>query len=279
MTEIPLTLLLFFASIIAGIFGALSGLGGGSILTPLLTLAFGVDLRYAIGTSLISVIATSSGSASAYLKEGYTNVKLAIFLALATTFGAIAGAMSATYFNKSILSIIFGAVLLQSAWMSLKPSAPKEEMNAPNKTAQWLELYGTCPTTEGVIQYRAQNVPTGFSLMFLAGWLSGLLGIGSGAIKVLAMDRAMKLPFKVSTTTSNFMIGITAAASAGIYLSRGYIDPILAAPVMLGVLTGSLIGAKLLPKVQNKILRSIFTVLVALIGIQMISKGLRGGGS
>lgn len=277
MTEIPFSFLLLLTSFVAGIFGALSGLGGGSILTPILILGFGVDLRYAIGASLISVIATSSGAASAYVKEGYTNMRIGMFLELATTLGAVLGALTAAYFNKSVLAIIFGLAMFQSAWMSLKPKTESGSSDKADPLATWLNMNGRYPSANGPIEYKAQNVPAGFGLMFVAGWLSGLLGIGSGAIKVLAMDQAMKLPFKVSTTTSNFMIGVTAAASAGIYLSRGYIDPVLAAPVMLGVLGGSLIGAKLLPKTNNKTLRNIFAVLVVLIGIQMVYKGLNGG--
>lgn len=277
MTESAFIILVFVTSLAAGLFGALSGLGGGSIITPVLTLCFGVDLRYAIGASLISVIATSSGAAAAYVKEGFTNIRIGMFLELATTFGAIAGALLAQHISKSTLSVIFGLVMLQAAWMSFTKGESKEEpAPKPDLLAEKFQLRGSYPTPEGEKSYTAGNVPGGFGLMFVAGGLSGLLGIGSGAVKVIAMDNVMKLPLKVSTTTSNFMIGVTAAASAGIYLNRGYVDPIIAMPVMVGVLIGSLVGARILPKVSNKTLRVIFGSLVLLIAIEMIWNGLKG---
>jgi len=138
-------------------------------------------------------------------------------------------------------------------------------------------MNGTFPDTSGIRNYNVYRVPAGFGVMFGAGAISGLLGIGSGALKVVAMDQAMKIPFKVSTTTSNFMIGVTAAASAGVYLSRGYIDPGLAMPVMLGVLIGSLMGTRVLVKTQTKLLRLVFSTVIVLLGLEMVLKGLRGG--
>lgn len=277
MAEIPFSLLLFFSSIVAGIFGALSGLGGGSILTPLLTLGLGIDMRYAIGASLISVIATSCGAATTYTKEGFTNIRLGMFLELATTTGAMLGAISAIWFGKTFLSIIFGLLMFFSAWTSIRPLSKHKENQTPDALASSLNLHGTYPSESGTETYLVRNVPGGFSLMLLAGWLSGLLGIGSGALKVIAMDQAMQVPFKASTATSNFMIGVTAAASAGIYLNRGYIDPVLTVPVVLGIFIGSIVGARLLPKTKNEHLRKIFAALVIIIGIQMIYKGLASG--
>jgi len=237
------SLLVFVSSLIAGLVGALTGLGGGVVLVPLLTLFFKVDIRYAIGASLVSVIATSSGAAAAYVKEGFSNIRIGMFLEIATPFGALVGANLATRVSTQSIAVVFGVVLLFSAYFSRKPRSQAQRNLPPDPLATRLRLNSSFPDSEAPRSYNVQRVPTGFALMFGAGTLSGLLGIGSGAMKVLAMDQAMRIPFKVSTTTSNFMIGVTAAASAGVYLSRGYIDPALAMPVMLGVLAGSLLGA------------------------------------
>ncbi len=270
------TLLIAAGSFLAGLLGSLTGLGGGVIIVPLLTLAFGVDIRYAIGASLVSVIATSSGAAAAYLKEGFSNIRVGMFLEVATTIGAVCGAYLATRVPTAAIAIVFGVVLLYSAWISVKPEDKVHIHEQPGSFARMLRLDGSYPTPEGTMTYHVTGVPLGFSLMYVAGVLSGLLGIGSGAVKVLAMDRAMKIPFKVSTTTSNFMIGVTAAASAGIYLHRGYIDPGLAMPVMLGVLLGALVGARILPEAKVKTLRIVFGVAIAAVAIEMIVKGVRG---
>jgi hypothetical protein len=277
MTTLEFTGSLFGIAMGAGFLGSLTGLGGGVVLTPALTLLFGVDLRYAIGTSLVSVIATSSGAASAYVREGYSNLRIGMFLEIATTMGAILGAYLAAHVPTSALGAIFGIVLLQSAWSSIRGNHGDREGPAqPDRVATRLRFDGSYPTPEGPRSYRVRNVGAGFSVMFGAGTLSGLLGIGSGALKVIAMDRAMCIPFKVSTTTSNFMIGVTAAASAGIYLHRGYIDPVLSMPVMLGVLTGSLLGARVLGGASVRVLRIVFGVLVAAIAVQMIVSALKG---
>lgn len=260
----------------AGFLGALTGLGGGVVITPVLTLLFGVDIRYAIGATLVSVIATSSGAASAFLKEGFSNIRLGMFLEIATTLGAIAGAFLATRIPTSALGVILGLVLLYSAFLSTGPK-PKAHAGAPtDPLAQQLQLDSTYPTPHGWQPYRVQCVKTGFGLMVGAGALSGLLGIGSGAFKVLAMDHAMRIPFKVSTSTSNFMIGVTAAASAGVYLHRGYIDPVLAMPVMLGVSVGSLLGARHLSGTRTRVLRIVFGVVVGVLAVEMIYSGLGG---
>lgn len=267
----PVLLTSFFA----GLLGSLTGLGGGVVIVPALVLLFHVDLRYAIGASLISVIATSSGAAVAYVKEGFSNVRIGMFLEVATTIGAVGGAYLAAAVSTRAIGIIFGVTLLYSAWSSFRE--PHTEIkHPPNALAQKLRLSGDYPTKNGSETYVAENVPAGFGIMFIAGLLSGLLGIGSGAVKVLAMDHAMKLPFKVSTTTSNFMIGVTAAASAGIYLGRGYIAPGLAAPVMLGVLAGSLLGAHLLVRIRVPVLRVVFAVVIVALGVEMIYSGATG---
>ncbi len=277
MTILEFTLLVGAGSMIAGLVGALTGLGGGVVLVPLLTLVFKVDIRYAIGASLVSVIATSSGAAAAYVKEGISNIRIGMFLEIATTLGALVGAHLAAHASTHFIATVFGLVLLFSAYFARKPRLPHERNLPEDPLATRLRLNGSFPEPEGERFYNVQSVKTGWSLMFGAGALSGLLGIGSGAMKVLAMDQAMKIPFKVSTSTSNFMIGVTAAASAGIYLSRGYIDPGLAMPVMLGVLGGSLIGAKLLMRMQVKHLRLGFAIVIALLGIEMLYNGLSGG--
>jgi hypothetical protein len=266
---------LLLTSFFAGLLGALTGLGGGVVIVPVLALLFHVDLRYAIGASLISVIATSSGAAVAYVREGLSNVRIGMFLEVATTVGAVGGAYLATRISTPAIGIIFGVTLLYSAWSSFR-EPPNETHHLPSGLAAKLKLSGDYSTKSGCVSYVAQNVPAGFLIMFIAGILSGLLGIGSGAVKVLAMDHAMKLPFKVSTTTSNFMIGVTAAASAGIYLGRGYVAPGLAAPVMLGVLAGSLLGARLLVRIHVPVLRVVFAVVIVALGVEMIYSGATG---
>ena len=277
MSVLAMTGLVAIGSFAAGMLGALTGLGGGMIIVPMLTLVFGVDIRYAIGASLISVIATSSGAAAAYVREGYTNIRIGMFLEVATTVGALAGAYIAGLISTSAIAVIFSLVLAYSAYRSFQPREEHSIGGPPDKWATRLRMDGTYPTPQGLQPYTVHAVPTGFSLMFLAGILSGLLGIGSGAVKVLAMDQAMRLPFKVSTTTSNFMIGVTAAASAGVYLHRGYIDPVLAFPVMLGVLAGALTGARVLAGAKVRALRTVFTVVIVFLAVEMAYKGLRGG--
>ncbi len=270
------SVLIWLASLIAGLLGALTGLGGGVVIVPLLALGFGVDIRYAIGASLISVIATSSAAAAAYVKEGYSNIRIGMFLEIATTIGAVVGASIATRMPTSTIAIIFGVVLLISAFLSSVPRRERKTQGQPDSLATHLRMNGSYPTPQGQETYQVHAVPGGFSLMFVAGALSGLLGIGSGALKVIAMDQVMRIPFKVSTTTSNFMIGVTAAASAGVYLSRGYVDPGLSMPVMLGVLIGSLMGTRLLVTARTKVIRIIFALVIFVLALEMIYNGLTG---
>ncbi len=277
MNVLEFTFLVWAGSLAAGFLGALTGLGGGVVLVPLLTIFFHVDLRYAIGASLVSVIATSSGSAAAYVKEGFSNIRIGMFLEIATTMGALLGAYLTAKVPANAIAIIFGLMLTYSAYVSRRVRPRTDVERPPDPLATKLKMNGTFPDTSGLRSYNVYRVPAGFGVMFGAGTLSGLLGIGSGALKVVAMDQAMKIPFKVSTTTSNFMIGVTAAASAGVYLSRGYIDPSLAMPVMLGVLIGSLIGTRVLVKTQTKLLRQVFSGVIVLLGLEMLFKGLRGG--
>ncbi|MHC5672776.1 sulfite exporter TauE/SafE family protein [Nostoc sp.] len=276
MNTLDFSLLVWFGSLSAGFLGALTGLGGGVIIVPFLSVVCRVDLHYAIGASLVSVIATSSGAASAYVKEGYTNMRLGMFLEIATTFGAVAGAVVAAKISTGAIAIVFGIVLLYSAYLSRKPYSENIDNLPPDPLATRLKLNSTYPTSTGEQSYNVRGVPFGFGLMFIAGVFSGLLGIGSGALKVLAMDQIMHIPFKVSTTTSNFMIGVTAAASAGIYLNRGYIDPGLAMPVMLGVLCGAVLGARVLVRARVQLLRNIFSGVILVLALEMIYKGLTG---
>ena len=276
MNTLDFSLWIFLSSVLAGLLGALTGLGGGVVIVPVLALIFHIDIRYAIGASLVSVIATSSGAAAAYVREGFSNVRIGMFLEIATTLGALLGAYLTAKVPTRSIGVVFGVVLLYSAYASFRHHDHPSARNAPNPLALKLKMIGSYPGVGGPENYIAQAVPAGFSLMFVAGTLSGLLGIGSGAVKVLAMDQAMKLPFKVSTTTSNFMIGVTAAASAGIYLSRGYIVPGLAMPVMLGVLSGSIFGSKLLVKVHVKTLRMVFALVIVILGLEMVYNSVSG---
>jgi uncharacterized protein len=276
MTALEFSLILLISSIAAGLLGALSGLGGGVVIVPLLTILFHVDIHYAIGASLVSVIATSSGAAAAYVREGFSNIRVGMFLEIATTLGALLGAWLTTRVPTHSIGFVFGLVLLYSAYSSIKQHH-EVITQRPDPLALRLSLKGSLPTGPGCCQdYVAQRVPAGFGLMTLAGTLSGLLGIGSGAVKVIAMDQAMRLPFKVSTTTSNFMIGVTAAASAGLYLRSGYLAPALVFPVMLGVLLGSLLGSRLLARVHVRTLKIVFALVIVALGIEMIINSLAG---
>ncbi len=263
------------ASFCAGFLGSLTGLGGGVVVVPLLTLVFGADIHYAIGASLVSVIATSSGAAAAYVKEGFSNLRIGMLLEIATVTGALVGATLVAVLPARVIMVVFGLVLVQSAYLASRPRPEHFTANLPpDPLATRLKLDSTYPTPEGDQPYHVRRVPAGFGLMAVAGLLSGLLGIGSGAVKVLAMDQVMLMPFKVSTATSNFMIGVTAAASAGIYLHNGYVDPSLAMPVMLGVVAGSMVGARLLFRAHPTKLRIVFAVLIAALAIEMIYSGV-----
>ncbi len=277
MNTLLFSLTIAAASFGAGFLGSLTGLGGGFIITPVLTIVFGADIRYAIGASLVSIIATSSGAAAAYVKEGFTNLRVGMLLEIATVTGALVGASLVTVLPTRALFIVFGLVLLASAYLTTRPHAEHLTMSLPpDPLASRLRLDSEYPTPAGPQKYRVRHVPGGFALMWVAGVLSGLLGIGSGAVKVLAMDQVMYLPFKVSTATSNFMIGVTAAASAGIYLRHGYVDPGLAMPVTLGVLAGSLVGARLLFGARTTRLRLLFALALVAVALEMIYKGVGG---
>jgi uncharacterized membrane protein YfcA/uncharacterized membrane protein len=273
-------LLIFVGSFVAGLLGALVGLGGGILIVPLLTLVFRLPITFAIGSSIIAVIATSSGAAAAYVRDHITNMRVGMFLELATTIGAISGALLVGLFAPDVLSVIFGVAL----FMSVAPTVLRigEELPQDVTNDRWasrLRLASSYPDRRlgQEVPYQVTHTPLGFALMYLAGLLSGLLGIGSGTLKVLALDALMKLPLKVSTTTSNFMIGVTAAASAGMYFSRSDIPPLIAAPVAIGVLSGALPGAWLLTRLSNKTLRWIFLPVIVVSALEMILHGLGAG--
>ncbi len=264
---------IFLAAILAGVIGSLAGLGGGVLIVPLLTIGFGLDIRLAIGASIVSVIATSSGAAAAYVKDHLTNVRVAMLLELATSTGAITGAFVAAYLNARVLFALFGIILL----FSLIPIVLKIGENIPedvedDRLSRRMRLASAYPdhALGRTVGYHVTGVPVGFGMMYGAGIVSGLLGIGSGALKVLAMDTAMRLPMKVSSATSNFMIGVTAAASAGVYFWRGDVVPLIAAPVALGVLVGALLGSRVLMRMQNNTIRLIFIPVLGAVSIEML---------
>ncbi len=264
------------AAFAAGLVGSLVGIGGGILIVPLLTTAFGIPITYAVGASIVCTIATSSGAAVAYLRDHIINLRVGMFLELATTIGAISGAYLASVVNASFLFVLFGIVMLISASSMIVKFGEELPQGVVNDAAaNTLRLASSYNDRKlGHIAYQVTRVPVGFGIMYVAGALSALLGIGSGAFKVLAMDTAMRMPMKVSSTTSNFMIGVTAAASAGIYLGRGEVNPLLVAPIALGVLGGALLGSRILPRLSNIGIRKLFTPILLLIAAQMILKGL-----
>lgn len=276
MSVLLFTIIVLAGAFLAGLVGSLTGLGGGVVIIPLLTLGLDVDIHYAIGASIISVIATSSGSAAAYVKEGITNIRIGMFLEVATTVSAIIGAIVTVFIDPSYIAVIFGLILLFSALMMIKKKVDRSDNDTSGKLSIFFKLNGTYPTEQGIKKYAVHNVLGGFSMMFIAGIVSGLLGIGSGALKVIAMDNIMRIPFKVSTTTSNFMMGVTAAASAIVYLHRGQIDPGIAMPVTIGVLVGATVGSKILVKTKTDKLKVVFAIVVTVLALQMIYNGLTG---
>lgn len=268
---------IFVLSMVAGVFGALLGLGGGIIIVPALTLVVGLPIRYAIGASIVSVIATSSGAAAAYVRGGLANLRIAIGLEVATTIGAVSGAFIAGHVPVRILYIIFGLLLAYSTVALLGRVRIELPGDVPfDPLASRLGFHGDYHdhVLQRRIAYTATAVVPGSLMMYAAGLMSGLLGIGSGLFKVLALDVIMRLPMKVSTATSNFMIGVTAAASAGVYFTRGDIDPLVAAPVALGVLTGAWAGTHVMQRLRNTTLRKLFVPVLAVIAVEMIVRGL-----
>jgi uncharacterized protein len=277
LTPLTFTLYAFLASLVAGLVGSLLGLGGGIIVVPVLTLLMGLNIRYAIGASIVSVIATSSGAAAGYVREHMTNLRVAMLLEIGTTTGALTGAYLAGKIPQRGLYIVFGVLMGYSALAMFKKRHGSQDNVPPDALADKLKLHDEYfdQSMSEIIRYRVTNTKLGLLLMYIAGVVSGLLGIGSGALKVPAMDLAMRLPIKVSTATSNFMIGVTAAASAGVYFARGDIDPFVAAPVATGVLIGATAGSTLLGKLQNNTIRILFVIVLLWISEEMLRKGIR----
>jgi len=268
---------IFGTAVVAGLMGSLTGLGGGVLVIPLLTIGFGLDIRVAIGASIVSIIATSSGAAAAYVRDHLTNVRIGMLLELGTTLGGLTGAVVTGYLPSGALFSLFGVVLLASAVPMVRKLGEEVPQGiVSDRPARALRLASSYPDGSAgrEVPYEVTGVPAGLSMMYFAGVFSGLLGIGAGALKVLAMDTAMRLPMKVSTATSNFMIGVTAAASAGVYFWRGDVVPVVAAPVALGVLAGSLVGARLLLRFPNVTVRLIFIPVLAAVGIEMLLRGI-----
>jgi uncharacterized membrane protein YfcA len=270
LNHLIFTLITFLGAILAGFFGSLTGLGGGLLLIPLLTLVCDVDIHYAIGTSLISIIATSSGAAQSYIKDGLVNMRLAMFLGIPTTIGAISGAFLAAYISKTEISIIFGVVLFATSLFILFKNGSVFKEHPKDPIATKFKLNDSYKTLKGNIEYNVQSVPIGVILMVFAGMLSTLLGIGSGVLKVPALDNCMKLPYKVSTGTSTLMIGVTALAGVWLYIPRGYINPLITFPTVLGILLGSFIGAKLMPYIKTRNLKILFSIFAMAIAIKMV---------
>jgi hypothetical protein len=277
VTPLEFVLSAFGASIVAGGLGSLLGLGGGIIVVPALTLLLGIDIRYAIGASIVSVIATSSGAAAAYVRERLTNLRVAMLLEVATTAGALSGAYLAGIVGGRWLFITFGAIMgLSAVEMLRQHNRGVPATVPPDALADRLRLHGCYyDAARGLeISYRVTRTRLGLALMYVAGVVSGLLGIGSGVLKVPALDLAMRLPIKVSTATSNFMIGVTAAASAGVYFARGDIDPFVAAPVAAGVLLGAAAGSRLLGQLRGRVIRIVFVLVLAGVSLEMLRKGI-----
>jgi hypothetical protein len=277
MTPLWFTLITLGTSIIAGLLGSLLGIGGGIVMVPVLTLLLHIDIRYAIGASIISVIATSSGAAAAYVREHMTNLRVAMLLEIGTTTGALTGAFVAGKINSRWLYVIFGVMMGYSAVIMFRKRHSQDAPVPPDYWADRLNLHGSYydEAEQRQIDYRVTHTYIGLALMYVAGLISGLLGIGSGALKVPAMDLAMRMPIKTSTATSNFMIGVTAAASAGVYFARGDIDPFIAAPVAAGVLIGATGGSKLLPRLQSSFIRGLFVLVLVWISVQMLWRGIK----
>lgn len=268
-------MLLLMTSIFAGFLGSLLGLGGGIIIIPFLTLVYHINIRYAIAASLISIVATSSGAAASYLKDSLTNLRLAVFLEIGTVSGAIVGFLLSSYVEPRFLFLLFGILLMFSS-ISMLRKRTDHHSDQNHAWAEKLKLHGGMPDGKGGwLEYKVESVPLGLFAMFGAGILSALLGIGSGVFKVLAMDGAMKMPIKASSATSNFMIGVTASASAGAYLLKGDVHPEIAAPVAVGIIIGSFVGAKAMMRVPSTLIRQIFVVVLCIVSIQMILKGLK----
>lgn len=271
------TLMMFLLSILAGIIGSIMGLGGGIVIVPALTLLFGVDITTAVAASTVSVIATSTGAAVAYLRDHLTNTRVAMWLEMGTASGALSGALLAGLLAPRILFFLFALLMGYSAYsmyQARKTELPTDVV--PDQLSLRLELEGSYydQVLGRQVDYVVTRSGLGLVLMYFSGIAAGLLGIGAGAFKVLAMDRVMRMPIKASTATSNFMIGVTAAASSVVYFVRGDVKPLIAGPVALGVLAGALIGTRIMVRLKGTTLRKLFIPVLVFIAIQMAYKGV-----
>jgi len=268
-------LIIIAVSIVSGCFGAMLGLGGGVILIPVLVSVLGVDVKSAIAASLVAVVTTSGAAALIRGRDSMSNYRVGVTLEVAAGLGAIAGAVLATLAPGDVLTMLFGVSLLATGALSWRVVDDTERVLPQTWWGRVLQLDGVEETKEGLKVYHVQKVPLGLGVMTIAGLLSGMLGIGSGAYKVLAMDTCMRIPFRVSTITSNFMIGITAASGVMVYLRDGMVDPTIAGPVLIGIVPGAMFGSWLVPKIHISTLKKIFLVVIVLVGLQMMLKGGR----
>ena len=274
---ITTTLVLFPIAIVAGVMGAILGLGGGIIIVPALTLLFGVPMRTAVAASTVSIIATSTGAAVAYLNDKLTNIRVAMWLEMGTASGATTGALVAGYLNQRFLFILFGALLGYSGYNMLKSRGKdRARMVVPDRVSRRLLLAGSYhdQALGRQVDYQVNHSVPGLIIMYFSGIAAGLLGIGAGIFKVPAMDQVMGMPFKASTATSNFMIGVTAASGAVVYFARGDVQPLVAGPVVLGVLVGALIGARLMVRLKGTTVRRLFIPLILYTAVMMIYRGV-----
>jgi uncharacterized membrane protein YfcA len=277
LSDLARTVVLFPVALCAGTLGSLIGLGGGVLLVPILILVFHIATRYALGASLVSVIATSCGSASSYVRDRISSVPIAVMLEIATTVGALTGAVLMGHLDPRVLEVLFGLALLAATFSMVRHQEGELPENVrPHPVAHWLGLHGRYHDARlgRDVDYQVAGVPGGFGMMYLAGVLSGLLGIGSGTFKVIALDGFMRLPFKVSTATSNFMMGVTAAASAGYYFAHGLVNPGITAPVALGVFIGASLGALIMVRLRSRTLRWVFVPALVFAAGEMLLKGL-----
>lgn len=278
--------------VFAGILGALVGIGGGIVLIPSLVLLFGVDIKIAVATSLVAVVATSTAAGSVYVGKGLSNMRLGMTLEIATTLGGISGGLLAMLFSPSLLAGIFSAMMLLTAYLMLK----SKDAHKPNKAASEGSASDSepAPMVESsgheeigriagayydlshrtMVPYEAERLWLGSSVSFVAGILSGMLGVGGGFIKVPAMNLGMKVPLKVAAATSNFMIGVTAISSLFVYFARGLVHPMIAAPVAIGIVIGALGGTHLSHRASHDTLKKILGFILIVVSIQMFLKAL-----
>jgi len=277
----PFVILLLLAAVIAGLVGSLTGLGGGVVMIPLLVVLFGASVPVAIGIGFVTILATSSTTGAAYVRDHLTDVRIGMFLEIATVPGALAGATATVYLTRAnltpVLLFALGAVLIVTIPIGL--SRWNVELPVPGPQGPVARRFGLAGEyhdqfLDRDVPYRARRARPALALMFSAGVVSGLLGIGAGALKVLALERSMNLPMKVATATSNFMIGVTAAAGAGVMLAAGYVNPVLAAPAALGTAAGAYMGSRILPGLPNRTVRIIFLPIILVLAIEVILRGL-----